>query len=69
MSKVNDRKRFVREVVAVLAITTLEEEDKQDIKNEKQLLFSKVKDLSEVCYLCSRPAVLFLENVLVEFND
>ncbi|POM59805.1 hypothetical protein PHPALM_31411 [Phytophthora palmivora] len=51
MLKVNDRKRFLREVAAALAITTLEEEDKQDIKNEKQLLFSKVKDLSEVLLL------------------
>ncbi|POM59191.1 hypothetical protein PHPALM_32118 [Phytophthora palmivora] len=41
MPKVSHRKRFLREVAAVLAITTLEEEDKQDIKNEKQLLFSK----------------------------
>ncbi|POM64161.1 Hypothetical protein PHPALM_20344, partial [Phytophthora palmivora] len=41
MPKVNDHKRFLREFAAVLAITTLEEEDKQDIKNEKQLLFSK----------------------------
>ncbi|POM71284.1 Hypothetical protein PHPALM_12165 [Phytophthora palmivora] len=41
MPKVNDRKRFLREVAAALTITTLEEEDKQDIKNEKQLLFSK----------------------------
>ncbi|POM61709.1 hypothetical protein PHPALM_29243 [Phytophthora palmivora] len=58
MPKVNDHKRFLCEVAAVLAITTLEEEDKQDIKNEKQLLFSKVKVISEVLLLVQAPCCL-----------
>ncbi|OWZ19331.1 hypothetical protein PHMEG_0006444 [Phytophthora megakarya] len=52
MPKMSERQGFLREILDVLAVATLEEEDEEDLNlSSEQLLLSKLDDISDLLLL------------------